>query len=405
MIKDYLKLAVMNLLHRKMRSWLTMIGIFIGIAAVVAIISLGQGLQATIDEQFNALGADKILVQPGASALGGATSVKLTEADREVLARTPGVERTVGVAYKSARIEFKNDQAFGLVMGVTLKDDNMLWHDVQADSVVVGRDLTKTDTFKTYLGYDFSQDKKVFPRAVQLHDHITINGQQFEVVGFQKDMGNANDNQAIQISDEAYARVFGQRIQDNYMMIMVQTSPGDNPSQVADVLKHNLRKHRGLKEGDEDFTLQTTEQLQESFNSILLIVQVVIVGIAAISLLIGGIGVMNTMYTAVLERTNEIGIMKAIGARNSDVLLIFLIESGMLGLVGGAIGVSLGLAVARLVELGGTLALGTPYLRAWWSWGLIGGALAFSFVVGAISGLAPAWQASRQKPVDSLRYE
>jgi putative ABC transport system permease protein len=111
------------------------------------------------------------------------------------------------------------------------------------------------------------------------------------------------------------------------------------------------------------------------------------------------------MYTSVLERRREIGIMKAIGAKNRDVMVIFLIESGMLGLIGGAIGVLVGLGVAKLVEVIGGAVLGTNYIRAWWSWGLILGALAFSFLTGAVSGVAPAYQASKQKPVDSLRYE
>ncbi|MBR9703626.1 ABC transporter permease [Candidatus Woesearchaeota archaeon] len=114
---------------------------------------------------------------------------------------------------------------------------------------------------------------------------------------------------------------------------------------------------------------------------------------------------MNTMYTAVVERTQEIGIMKAIGARNSNIMLIFLIESGLLGLVGGIIGVAFGLGISYTTELLGAIWIGSPYLKAWWSWGLIFSALAFSFVTGTASGLAPAWQASKKKPVESLRYE
>jgi putative ABC transport system permease protein len=114
---------------------------------------------------------------------------------------------------------------------------------------------------------------------------------------------------------------------------------------------------------------------------------------------------MNTMFTAVVERTQEIGIMKAIGARNSDVLSIFLIESGLLGLIGGIVGVLIGLGISYAVEVLGAAWIGTPYLKMWWSWGLIISALAFSFIVGALAGLFPAWKASMQKPVDSLRYE
>mgnify|MGYP000268169986 CR=1 FL=1 len=135
------------------------------------------------------------------------------------------------------------------------------------------------------------------------------------------------------------------------------------------------------------------------------IVQAVLVGIASISLLVGGIGIMNTMYTAVLERTKEIGTMKAIGARNSHILLLFLIESGLLGLVGGIIGVMIGVGLAKGAEYGAGIVLGNDLLRASLNPVIIFGALAFSFLIGSLSGIAPAYQASKLKPVDALRWE
>ena len=129
------------------------------------------------------------------------------------------------------------------------------------------------------------------------------------------------------------------------------------------------------------------------------------VGIALISLLVGGIGIMNTMYTSVLERTREIGVMKAIGAKNSDVLGMFLIESGLLGLVGGAIGVIIGMSISKLVEIGANSAFGPGTIVAVFPPYLIIGALAFSFIVGALSGVLPARRASKLKPVDALRSE
>jgi len=166
-----------------------------------------------------------------------------------------------------------------------------------------------------------------------------------------------------------------------------------------------LRRSRGLKEGNEDFEVSTTEELMKAFNTLLNIVQGVLVGIALISLVVGGIGIMNTMYTAVLERTKEIGILKAVGAQNRDILSLFLVESGILGLAGGAIGVLLGMGFSKLVELVATMALQTKLLQAYFPWYLTLGSLAFSFLVGTVSGILPAYQASRQKPVDALRYE
>jgi len=124
--------------------------------------------------------------------------------------------------------------------------------------------------------------------------------------------------------------------------IYVKTAVGFEPEDVAEDIERKLRKFRSEKEGEETFNVQTSEQLLESFSTIFNVVQAVLIGIAAISLIVGGIGIMNTMYTAVIERTKEIGTMKAVGARNSDILLIFLFEAGLLGLVGGAIGIAIG---------------------------------------------------------------
>ena len=188
-------------------------------------------------------------------------------------------------------------------------------------------------------------------------------------------------------------------------MLIAKVSAGVKPLAGAEKIEKALRKSRNVEEGQEDFSVQTTEELMETYNDILNIVNIVLIGIAAISLLVGGIGIMNTMYTAVIERTKEIGIMKAIGARNSSIMILFVIESGILGALGGAIGVAIGMAFSKLVEVIATAALQTALLQAYFPWYLIVGSLAFAFIVGTISGLLPARQAALLKPVDALRYE
>ena len=188
-------------------------------------------------------------------------------------------------------------------------------------------------------------------------------------------------------------------------MITVKVKPNEDVNKVADEIEDRLRRDRGQKAGEEDFRVQTSEQLAQTFTTIFSIVQAVFIGIAAISLVVGGIGIMNTMYTAVLERTREIGIMKAVGAKNSDILTLFLVESGILGLVGGAIVVLIGVLLGVGASFIAGQALGTGLLKAYFPWYLIVGALIFSFVVGCASGVLPALQASKLKPVDALRYE
>jgi putative ABC transport system permease protein len=140
-------------------------------------------------------------------------------------------------------------------------------------------------------------------------------------------------------------------------------------------------------------------------STVLNMVQVFLIGIAAISLIVGGIGIMNTMYTSVLERTKEIGTMKAVGAKNSDILFIFLSESGLLGLIGGIMGVVLGLGISKTVEIIAVTSLNTTLLKAAVPGYLVIGCLSFAFLIGALSGTIPALTASKLKPADALRYE
>ena len=173
---------------------------------------------------------------------------------------------------------------------------------------------------------------------------------------------------------------------------------------MAENIKEELRDSRDEDEGEETFSVQTFEQLLEQFNDILGIVSIVLIGIAAISIVVGGVGIMNTMYTSVLERTKEIGIMKAVGAKNSNIMTLFLIESGMIGLAGGMIGIGIGIGLSKIVEIVASEAGFLP-IKAYLGAPLLLGALAFSFIIGAASGTFPAMQASKMKPVDALRYE
>ena len=170
-------------------------------------------------------------------------------------------------------------------------------------------------------------------------------------------------------------------------------------------IEDKLRKERHVKKGEEDFNVQTSEQLMGSFKNILLIVQILLIGVGSISLIVGGINIMNSMYTSVLQRTKEIGIMKAIGAKNSDILLIFLIEAGLLGLIGGAIGTFFGFLISKSAQIIAFKILGSNLLIIDFNPFLIISALAFSFFIGMLSGVAPAIQASRLKPAETLRYE
>ena len=406
MLREYLKLAVGNLTHRKMRTVLTMIGIFIGIATVVALISLGQGMQNAITTQFSRLGADKVTIQTKGVVTGppGSNSdVMLTTSDLDVVKRSSGVESAAGRLIEPISVTFNRKAVFTYVASVP--DDNPVSRDLVLEAmdltIVAGRQLKIGDKNAVLIGEDYVTSPKFNNRALSFGDQIDIDGQKVQVIGVFKKTGNPIIDMSFVMNEQPVRDITN--IKDKYGILVAKVGPGESLQAVADNIKRDLRKHRNVKEGKEDFTVSTPDETAKTFETVLSIIQGVLIGIAAISLLVGGIGIMNTMYTAVLERRREIGIMKAIGARNSHVLLIFIIEAGILGFIGGAIGIALGMMFSKLVEVIATAALGTTLIQAYFPLYLILGSLAFSCVVGIAAGTLPAYQASRLPPVEALR--
>ncbi len=403
-MKTYFSLAINNLRRRKLRSWLTVLGIFIGIAAVVALISLGQGLQDYIDEQFEQVGGDMILIQPkNLGPPGSATNADLllTSDDLDLIRSVRGIEDAEGTLVKTGPIKFKDETSIVMVDGLTEKYLE-LFGNIDALKVVEGRQLKEGDKYKVVVGNNHAFGS-LWDKPVQIGSKIEIEGERFDIIGVLAKQGNPFDDNAVWIQKDLMAELLD--VGDEESVIVAKSADGFNPEDVAEDVERKLRRSRGEREGEETFNVQTTGQLLETFSNIFLVVQAVFVGIAAISLFVGGIGIMNTMYTSVIERTKEIGTMKAVSAKNSDILWLFLIESGMLGLIGGVIGILIGAGIAKAVEYGAMLYLGSVFLRASISLELIVGALLFSFVVGAASGVLPAMQASKLRPADALRYE
>src|SRR3989344_15483 len=241
MLKDYFKFALGTLSHRKLRSWLTMIGIFIGIAAVVALISLGKGFEQAINREFEKIGTDKLIILPktGVGAPGTNAVAELTEDDLDVIKRVSGIENTAGFVFANSKVEFQDNIGFFFIIGLPKGDERDLVAELQSLNIREGRNLRDNDRFSALLGSS---------------------------------------------------------VVDKELIV-------ENINVIADKIKSDLRRFRDVKKDEEDFDVQTPEQLLGSFGDVISIVQSVLVGIAAISLLVGGIGIANTMYTAVVERT------------------------------------------------------------------------------------------------------
>ncbi len=403
MIKDYFRIPLKEIRRRKVRSWLTLIGIFIGIAAIVSLISLGQGLENAIEKQFQALGKDKLFVMPKGGMWGMGAAEQLTTDDLEVIQDGDGIKRATGMGYSYARFEFNEQVNYGFISGISPEPEDMaLVGEAQTWNIDEGRNLQKGDKYKAVLGHEHTK-KNLFDKRVEVGDKILLHDKEFKVVGFLEKIGSPPDDQSAIIPLEAYEDAFDAK--DELGFIIAQSNAGEDPLQVGRGVKKDLRRAHGAEEGEEDFSIQTPEQFAESFATILDIVQIVLIGIASISLLVGGIGIMNTMYTSVLQRTKEIGVLKALGARNSHIMYLFLVESGFYGLGGGIIGAALGMALAKLAEFAMAVVVGPAFLSIDINWLFILGTLIFSFLVGCLSGVAPARRASKLNPVDSLRYE
>ena len=398
-------LALRNLAKRKRRAALTMLGIFIGISAVVALVALGQGLQQTINAQFEKVGADKIVVQAKEIGFGDEKAPgKLGKRELSVIKKVNGVMQVAGHLMHAVQVEFNEVQRTLYVMSVPDRQKEVeLMNSFGTWEPEKGRLLTHKDREKVVVGYNLA-NRNLFKKNIFAGNKIRINGELFDVIGTLKRIGDPVSDSAIIIPEEDGRRVINNS-EAPYAMIIAKVGAGESPEIVAERTEKELRQDRHQKEGKEDFTVQTSTDLIESFNKVLSIIQVVFAGIAAISLVVAGIGIMNTMYTAVLERTQEIGVMKAIGAKNSDVLLLFLTESALIGLAGGIAGVLIGIGISKGVEFFVNTAFGAGTITAVYPVYLIAGSLLFSAFIGTISGVLPARRAAKLKPVDALRYE
>ncbi len=400
MLKDYFKLAVSNVLHRKLRSWLTVIGILIGVAAIVSLISLGQGMKKGLDEQFEKLGTDSVTVMPKLAGSFSISADPLSEKDLDIIKKTAGVKEVMAYAYRIAGVEYLNKKNYFFVISMQTDKSAHLFYDMTG-GIIEGRELREGDRYKVIIGYRLAYTDEYFQKPIKVGDKIKIDEKEFSVIGVMAKIGNKQDDTQIYINLDTHRDLY--KDGDILSGIIFTVSNPDKVEEIAETVKKKLRTYRNLKEGEENFDVQTTEQLKETYGNILDIVSWVLIGIAAISLLVGGVGIMNTMYTSILERTNEIGIMKSVGAKNSDILLIFLFESGLLGLVGGMMGVLIGIGLSKSVEFIAVNFAGFDMLKAYLGFELIIGALLFSFVIGMISGTLPAWRASKLKPVDALK--
>jgi putative ABC transport system permease protein len=398
--------ALASIRAHAFRSFLTALGIVIGVASVIAMVSIIQGLSFLIGQQFEGLGSNSVTVRSYTAledALQGRRS-RLTQDDLELIRfRVQGIESITPIMYTSGgqtQIRYESQSATVQVLGTTFS-----YQDVGQYYSQYGRFLSDSDNDTrrrvAVIGDQIRQDLTLPENPVG--EFVQINGEWLRIIGMYEPkgeiFGQSQDSQVMIPYSTMVSLNGNQRRPD----IQIQLTVADiaNFENIRATITRLLRNAHNLDEDDEDdFQIQTADQLQDTFDTILTNVTVVMAGIVSISLLVGGIGIMNIMLVSVTERTREIGICKAIGAKRHHILLQFLLEALVLCLLGGIVGLAIGYGIGATAAsfIPGFPPAHTPL----WAIAL---ALGFSGTVGVVFGILPAAKAANLDPISSLRYE
>ncbi len=395
-MREHLVYSVRGLSQQKTRTFLTLLGMIVGVAIIIAMVSIGEGMRVSIGREIGKVGGDVIFVFPGgfgAHAFGPPTgSVPFREQELKEVRYIPGVKSAYPVLIRAAVVEYKNEKQTVSIRGTEGEASvvfSKMW------SIKEGRLFSDYED-SAVLGYRAANN--VFSREIKVGDNVKIDGKSFRVVGiFEESGNNARDTliflplQKAQVLFDAHGEITGMFVLCDSEKVVAQAA-----KKIEDVLE----KMRGGK----DFDVITSRQMAEQIAQITTIVSFVLGGIASVSILVGGIIIMNTMLMSVMERTREIGVMKATGATNSLILSMFLIESGVVGITGGAIGIAFGAVISKIIEYAGRLYIGGSFTTVI-TQQMILGAIFFSLFIGCASGAYPAYRASKLDPVEALRYE
>jgi putative ABC transport system permease protein len=397
-----MRMALKGLQTNLFRSLLATLGVIIGVGAVVAAVSILEGSQRDILEQFESLGADLIIVINGQRQHGGrgVQINSLEPSDAEAITRDHEglILATVPQFQAAGQIKYFRRNTAAMVLGVTEDYDEVNNYRVRQGRFITREDIRASDMV-VVLGYGIAE--KLFGALPAVGKTVKIEGKTFMVIGVMEERGTLGfievDNQVIVPLPTAMDRLFGAR----YLTTLVVRAVGtEKLPEAIDAVRQTLRAEHRLRPGEEeDFQIFTQEMMKRQFGQFAAILAVVFYSIAGIAMVVGGIGIMNIMMVSVTERTREIGVRIAVGARRFDILRQFLIEASIISFIGGGMGVAFGRAIAQLIsDVTQVIEIYTPPMT-------IFAALLMAVAVGIISGIYPAIRAARLDPVEALRYE
>lgn len=399
--------ALASLSSNKVRSGLTVLGIVIGVGAVIAMLAIGSGAQNTITSSISDIGTNLIFVMRGSVSEEVRNPKRLTYSDAMAIADPFSAPSIIGVApiiQGSIEVSFAGKSTFTTAIGVTpdyqsVRNVDLSEGEFISEINILGRAAV------VVLGPDVAEE--LFGRSEGVvGETIRIEGQPFRVVGVKASLGSAGfqnpDDEVLVPMSTAQARLL-RRSRDSVDVILAQAINAENVVTASDEIAAILRMRHRTPIGEDDFTIITQEEFLETASAITSVLTIFLGGIAGISLLVGGIGIMNIMLVSVTERTREIGLRKAVGARKKDIMLQFLTESALLSLIGGLIGIGLGWGLSSIVgaiaaasETDLTPAIGLDAVLL---------ATIFSTAVGLFFGIYPAKRAADLEPVEALRYQ
>ena len=404
-IYDIVNFGLHSLTQRKLRSWLTVIGIVIGVASIVALISIGQGAQAQIQSQLSGFGADTITISPGFERAttglrgfggfgggGGTRSVgNLTESDIRVVKTTQGILYVNGIVSGRADVAYLGETSSVSVQGV----DTSVWRFMQTTKLDSGRYLAPGDENVIVIGNRIAT--QIFKQQVTINKQLTIEGKTFKVVGILQSTGSFEQQDSAIYMPKENARQILNTNNKKISSISIKVSDVSQVEDIAASIGNKLKITRHANGDKQDFTITTSQAIQNQVSSVTGTFTLFLAAVAGMSLLVGAIGISNTMFTSVLERTRQIGILKSLGATDSEIMKIFITEAGLIGLLGGLLGILFGVAASGFISAFAFTTVITPELIIL--------SVSFSVIIGAVSGFFPARIAARLEPVEALRYE
>jgi len=387
--------------QRSIRSWLTVLGIVIGITSIVILIGLVQGLRDYFTQQLSTFGARTIVVLPvniGGGSNPSASSFlpsngKLFMKDYDRLKRIPGIEDITAVITGRATIGYKDKLITSSVLGV---DAGTYSQTSGTITISKGRFLEPADKRSVVIGSSVGNDS--FKEEIRLSSLLNISGEQFRVVGILNKTGSSFSNldTAIFIPLDEARQMFADVLADKEVStIRISVREDADINDVASRIEDEMLAAHRVSEDNKDFGVVTADFINKQLDTVTGMLGLFLGGVASISLLVGGVGIANTMYMSVAERRREIGILKSLGAREREIEKLFLVESSMIGISGGIIGLAIAYTLGFLITLVSGIMVSISPL-------VVSGAIVFSAGVGIVSGFFPARDAARMDPVEAL---